>query len=75
MTTSICANLAGANADCTNSAVYATARAYFYNTYATEIQNLVGMSIPNVTVFDEVCEYMFFSYYSVVALNFTPTAR
>ena len=36
---------------------------------------MVGYSVDNETRFDEICEYMFFSQFTDIQLNFTPTDR
>ena len=58
MTTDNCAFYNGAvndGADNTN-----TVRTYFSNKYATNLEQMTGWSYINESMFDEVCEYIYF---------------
>ncbi|CDW89717.1 acpt protein [Stylonychia lemnae] len=69
-----CAKYKSAFDDVTASAAYKRGRGYWYQTYNQTLSNLVGRPNLSETQFDATCEYLFFSQYTNIVLNFTPTA-
>eukprot|EP00347_Sterkiella_histriomuscorum_P016634 403352435 len=69
-----CPRYQSALQDVVQSEAFKQARGYWYTTYNQELSQLVGR--PNLTEaqFDATCEYLFYSQYTNIQLNFTPTA-
>ena len=69
-----CPRYAAAMKDVESSKAYEQARRFYYYKYKSNLEQVTKYPIANETVFDEICEYMFFSQYTNIQLNFTPTA-
>eukprot|EP00347_Sterkiella_histriomuscorum_P005757 403355385 len=69
-----CKKYQSAFADVTASNAYKEARGYWYQTYKETLSNLVNRPNMTETQFDATCEYLFFSQYTNIQLNFTPSA-